>query len=151
MSLTLSKAFIAALRTNDELMRQLGAKLKDGTLQGARLFTVARPTVDEEKDKIPYIIIMPQGINSDGSEDDYEETDTCVINLLVVASEFATGSTPGLVDLAEEVRTTIREHLSDYEGVEINDYTFAASEVQYDDKKPCYWQILTYTVNTQNS
>lgn len=143
MSLKLGKAFTAALRANTDLLDTLGAD--PVSHEHARIFMVARPEADEKSDQVPYVIIMPSGINTTGTEDDYDdETDTCTVGVLVVATTFN-----DMADLAEDVRTTIAEHLTGDSDFDIDDFSFQAGPVEYDPKKPCYFQTLTYIVNTQ--
>ena len=143
MSLKLSRAFIRAIECNSDLLVTLGAD--PVTLEGARIFPVARPDEDEKEDKLPYIIIMPNGIQSKGSKDNYDETDTAIIGVLVV-----TDTADELFDLTQTVRETIDGHITDDPEFSIDDYTFSADPVKYDSERPCYFQTLTYTCNTQN-
>lgn len=142
MSLKTGKAFIDALRSNDDLMRTLGAKGKP--LSGARLFSVARSAEDDQQDKIPYVIMMPKGITTNGTKDDYDFSETATIDLLVVAKSF-----PDLVELTQTVRDTVEQKLESGDDFIIDDWTFSADAVQMDNNKPCYFQTLTYQCNTQ--
>lgn len=145
MSLRVGKAFIKALRTNEALMRRLGGQGNPPT--GARVFPVARCAEDEEADTVPYIILIPEGINAEGTKDRYEDGDTAQVSLLVVAKTYNE-----LCDLAQSVRDTLASELqaaSEGESFRIDDYTFSANAVQMDIEKPCYFQTLTYQVNTQ--
>lgn len=145
MSLKVAKAFIGAIRNNEQLIRLLGAK---GTpLSGARLFSVYYPEVDKGTDKLPYIVIMPQGINTTGSKDEYEQGDAATVDVLIAGND----NFDQFVDIAQMVRDTIEEGLEGDNDFTIDDYTFSAGPVQFDPDKPCYFQTLTYIVNTQNT
>jgi len=147
MSLTLGKAFITALRASDTLQQLLGATKPSGAsaYSGARIYAVGRTNDQEREDAIPYLIMMPEGINTDGTKDDYEQTDSATIALLCVATTFEQ-----LITLTGLVRGTIHDHLGDTSDTEVCDYTFSASAVQYDPDKPCFFQTLTYVVSTQS-
>ena len=143
MSLKLGRAFIDAIESNPELLVTLGADPE--TLQGARLFAVARTDEDEAEDLLPYVVMMPNGVTTQGSKDDYDQTDTATIDLLIVAETF-----DALIDLATDVRQTVEQNLCDDPEFRIDDWTFSANAVTYDDKRPCFFQTLTYMCNTQN-
>ena len=148
MSLRIGKTFVEALRQSDDLARLLGAREDtEHRLVGARIFAVARQTQDEQEDRIPYVIMMPEGISASASKDDYEETDLATVSLLCVADTYQ-----ALISLTEQVRETVAVRLQDAaqaEDFRIDDYSFAASAVSYDADKPCYFQTLTYQCATQ--
>lgn len=143
MSLKVGKAVIAALRSNRDLLTKLGGT--GSTLSGARIFAVARSTEDDNLDKIPYVVIIPRGVNTDGTKDGYEGLDVATIDVLCVDSTYS-----DLVDLTEMVRETLPHMDEEQDGYIINDYSFSAGEVFYDMSKPCYYQTLTYQISTQN-
>ncbi|MBQ6984592.1 MAG: hypothetical protein IJQ20_06645 [Paludibacteraceae bacterium] len=143
MSLKLGRAFNAALESNPKLLVTLGAD--PDTLQGARIFSVARTDEDEQEDKMPYVVMMPNGVTSQGTKDEYDQTDSATIGLLVAAGTF-----DELINLADIVRKTIENNLCDDPEFTIDDWTFSADAVQFDNKKPCFFQTLTYICNTQN-
>lgn len=143
MSLKLAKAFVGAIRNNEALLRTLGAK--GNPLSGARIFTASRPETEDKADKLPYIIVMPQGINTRGNKDEYDCGDNATVDVLVVG----TADPNEFVNLAQTVRDTIEDNLTGDNDFTIDDYTFSASPLMYDEKKPCYFQTLTYNVNTQ--
>lgn len=154
MSLRIGKAFVRTLRSSEPLMRLLGAKEdSESRLVGARLFAVARPTQDEAEDRIPYVIMMPDGITTQGSKDGYENADTATVRILCVADTYE-----ALIDLASLVRSTLADGLCYHDDAfyetddfVIDDYTFSASAVSYDADKPCYFQTLTYQCFTSNN
>ncbi len=137
MSLKIVKAFTAAIRQNDDLLTALGAI--NGV--GARIFPVARTDEQEKEDKMPYLIVIPTGIRTEGSKDDYEQSDIATVEIIVCDQTFE-----GLVDLADTVRLTIAQHLLQYPEQNIADYSFSASRVEFDYLRPCYYQTLSYTI-----
>lgn len=142
MSLEIGKFFIKALNANSALV----------SAAGGRIFPVARTTEDEQLDKIPYIIMQPEGLTNEGqSKDDAEgDTDLCNVSLLVCSSSYQ-----DLVTLTQSVRQTIHEAflngISDVTwSFAIDGYDFSADAVNYDPQKPCHWQTLRYTIYTHN-
>lgn len=138
MSLKIAKAFTQALRQDEDLLTTLGAT--EG--RGARIFAVARPDEDEKEDKVPYIIVMPNGVQSEGTKDDYEQVDRATVDLLICDESF-----DQLVNLASRTRHIVNQHLSSTEDYIIDDMSFTASAVQYDMARPCYYMTLTYIVS----
>ena len=143
MSLKLAKTFISSIRGNADLNQLLGA---DADGKGARIFTVARPESDENEDRIPYLVVLPESIQSEGNKDGYRGTDTVTIGLLCVASTFFE-----LIELTELVQEDVESIEAEQDGYYINDFTFSANAVQMDTLKPCYYQTLTYIVNIQKA
>ena len=144
MSLKIASAFISALRSNDELLTILGGQ--GDKKEGARIFTVARPQEDEGKDKIPYLIVQPQGLTSGGDKDAYEDGDTDTVSILIVAATY-----PALVELSQMVRDTLAAMLTEeHEEFIIDDYTFSVGATQMDIEKPCFFLDFNYQINTQN-
>jgi len=145
MSLQIGKAFISALRSNSDLLRVLGGQGKN--LDGARIFSVARPQEDENKDKIPYLIIQPQGLTAQTDKDGYEEGDNDTVSILIVAAEYE-----DLINLSQMVRDTIAAMLvEEHDGFQIDDYSLTVGPTQMDVQKPCYFHEFTYQTNTQNT
>jgi len=145
MSLQIGKAFISALRSNSDLLRVLGGQGKN--LDGARIFSVARPQEDENKDKIPYLIIQPQGLTAQTDKDGYEEGDNDTVSILIVAAEYE-----DLINLSQMVRDTIATMLvEEHDGFQIDDYSLTVGPTQMDVQKPCYFHEFTYQTNTQNT
>jgi len=145
MSLQIGKAFISALRSNSDLLRVLGGQGKN--LDGARIFSVARPQEDENKDKIPYLIIQPQGLTAQTDKDGYEEGDNDTVSILIVAAEYE-----DLINLSQMVRDTIAAMLvEEHDGFQIDDYALSVGPTQMDVQKPCYFHEFTYQTNTQNT
>lgn len=137
MSLATDKFFIEAL-SNSEVVTS--------AFEG-RIFDTARPEIDEEEDKIPYLIVTNEGVqNVTESKDDVCESDTdnVTISVLVVGRD-----RQDLADLSQCVRNCLREAITEDED-EILDYTFTAGPVQYDDMKPCHFVTLNYNCVTEN-
>jgi hypothetical protein len=55
-----------------------------------------------------------------------------------------------LHELTQMVRETILSYLRENDTA-IMDYNFAAQQIQYDSLKPCYWQVLTYQCDVNNT
>lgn len=145
MSLKTDIIFVRALRSNDELMEQLPA----GDVYNT---TIAMPEQDAENAPLPYIIVTYDGMqNLDTDKDSPFEGDT---DRVQIGIEVASESRPQLASLAEQIRTTVREFFEnldssdeDYDLVPL-DVDFSAQAVQYDEWKPCYWQVLQYQCDT---
>ncbi len=145
MSLRIGSAFLAALRANTDLQTMLGgmATADDETYTGARIFYVARMEADELQDRIPYIVVMPKGITTQGNKDNYDAEEMATVDVLCVATDGES-----LVELAEKVKATIEDSLQGDETYHICDFAFSASAVQFDPDKPCFFQTLTYQCST---
>lgn len=145
MSLKTDIIFVRALRSNDELMEQLPA----GDVYNT---TIAMPEQDAENAPLPYIIVTYDGMqNLDTDKDSPFEGDT---DRVQIGIEVAAESRPQLASLTEQIRTTVREFFEnldssdeDYDLVPL-DVDFSAQAVQYDEWKPCYWQVLQYQCDT---
>jgi len=145
MSLKTDIIFVRALRSNDELMEQLPA----GDVYNT---TIAMPEQDAENAPLPYIIVTYDGMqNLDTDKDSPFEGDT---DRVQIGIEVASESRPQLATLTEQIRTTVREFFEnldssdeDYDLVPL-DVDFSAQAVQYDEWKPCYWQVLQYQCDT---
>lgn len=143
MSLRTDQFFFHALDANDDIVDAVGR----------RIFNTARPTSDENADRVPYIVITLDGVkNLSVTKDDIEgDTDETNVSLLVVAND-----REELATLTESVRAQCRTYLSqveegsDAEEQQIApvDWTFSASEISYDAAKPCFYQTLRYTCDT---
>ena len=139
MSLATDSIFVTALKANAELMGLVSNRLYSTT--------IAMPDKDLNNAPIPYIIVMFEGLNNDvTTKDDEMESDTDVVNVSV---EVATKSRKALSELTKEVRQTIYNYLR-REDTAIEDYQFSAERVNYDQTKPCYWQVLNYRCDVIN-
>lgn len=144
MSLTTDKFFYNALKDDEDII----------TLTEGRIFNTARPTEDENEDKIPYIIITFDSLTNDGTTKDSWEgiTDRVNISLLAVAS-----TREALADLTTAMRATIHEYYEDCQSGTVDDddcpddYFFTAGRIDYDMLKPCYYQTMRYECSTLNT
>lgn len=145
MSLKTDIIFVKALSENSELIAQLPAK-------GIYNTSIPLPDADYLNAPIPYIIVRYEGCNNDGTnKDETYEGESDNVNISV---EIAAEKREDVADLAETVRTTIREYFEtadptddDFDLVPV-DYQFSASGVMYDADKPCFWQTLNYACDT---
>ena len=145
MSLQTDIIFAKALKSNANLMAELPA---------GNVYNTAIALPDEEADNapVPYIIVSFNGlVNQDFTKDNQFEgmTDAVTIGITIAAR-----TREELADLAIEARHTIVEYLQaqrpgdeDYELVP-REIQLQTQGVQYDSLKPCYWQELTYTCDT---
>jgi hypothetical protein len=137
MSLTTDKFFYDALR---------GTSIDKAC--GGRIFNPARPTVDEDKDRIPYVVIFLESVaNMSQTKDDIEgDTDSSSVVLLVVASD-----RQSLGELTTGIRRRIKEYWKSRPAEAPIDWEFRAGPVQYDVVKPCCFQELMYICLTDNT
>ena len=145
MSLITDKVFYNALKSNAELVEEVGG----------RIYSTAIPTPDEEllNEPVPYIIITFDGMQNEGyTKDNSFEGDTDKVQVgILVASE----DRESLGVLAEMIRQTVINYFEnttghakeDYDLVP-SDYAITASAIQYDSLKPCFWQSLNYACDT---
>lgn len=145
MSLQTDRIFLKALSESTDI----AAKVDD------RIYSTAIPMPEEDADNVPvpYIIVTFDGLQNDAHTKDSSfegMEDKVQIGVTVVAE-----TRPKLAELTELVRTAIRtffedvqESDEDYSLVPI-DYMFSAQAVQYDDLKPCYYQIMSYQCDTE--
>lgn len=146
MSLQTDIVFVAAIKSDAELLGQLAA----GDVYNT---TIALPDEDLDNAPLPYVIVSFGGMANDQStKDDYEgDTDSVTVTIEVAAR---TRAELGL--LAGKIRTSVRQYFLDSEeGDELHDmvpldYQLSASPVNYDQFKPCYWQTLIYQCDTTN-
>lgn len=140
MSLSTDKFFYDTLIDDPAVM---------ATVEG-RIFNPAREDIDEEEDKIPYIIIAledVQNVTNDKDERGEGLYDQSVISVLVVER-----NRDKLAVLSEQVRRDMRNAINAFDasdearlGFGITNYTFRAGQVQFDPAKPCCFQQLVYT------
>ncbi len=144
MSLQTDVIFVQALRSNTSLTRELAAQDVYNT-------TIALPDEDLDNAEVPYVIVAYDGMQNDTStKDSYEGyTDTVSVSVTIAAKTRAK-----LSELAAMVRETVREYFEDatpsmehYDLVPL-DYQVSATRVSYDALKPCYWQALNYSCDT---
>lgn len=141
MSLQVSKYVIKALQSSESIM---------GKTEG-RIYFVGRDNAAEEEDKIPYVVVMPEGVSTDGSKDEYEIFDTDQVSVMVVAE---TGEE--IMEMADEVRLAMKaeyyrnRHIQEGWPFIVRQFTFSAGAVNYDPMKPCYFQALAYSIEDEN-
>jgi hypothetical protein len=152
MSLATDSIFITALQSNSDLLEALGYVAPTLTTEGtpARLYGTAIPLPDEDLDNVPvpYVIVTFDGLTNDqGTKDDRYESPYDTVNIGV---EVTARTLDDLHELTQMVRDTILSYLRTNDTA-INDYQFAAQQIQYDSMKPCYWQVLTYQCDVTNT
>lgn len=141
MSLQSPKFIISAINANADIVGAIGG----------RLYYVGRDNAAEDEDKIPYIVVMPKGLSELTTKDVGAEEDEDKIDVLVVAE-----SGEALMTLADKVRRTIYNYHVQTGGVEdsgrfvVSQVSFSAGEVFFDPTKPCYYQFLSFTLNTED-
>ena len=97
---------------------------------------------------VPYIIVTFDSLTNDqGTKDDRYESENDTVNIGV---EVTAKTLDDLHELTQMVRDTILSYLRANDTV-IQDYQFAAQQIQYDSLKPCYWQVLTYQCDVNNN
>lgn len=148
MSLATDSIFITALQSNSELLEALGYDPETG--ENARLYCTAIPLPDEDADNVavPYVIVTFDGLTNDqGTKDDRYESEYDTVNIGV---EVTARNINELHDMTQMVRDTILSYLRENDTA-IMDYNFAAQQIQFDSLKPCYWQVLTYQCDVNNT
>ena len=141
MSLQSPKFIISAISADEDIVRTIGG----------RLYYVGRDNAAEDEDKIPYIVVMPKGVSELTTKDGGTEEDEDRIDVLVV-----TESGEALMTLAGKVRRTVYNYHVHTGGFEesgnfvVSQVSFSAGEVFFDPIKPCYYQILSFTLNTED-
>lgn len=146
MSLQTDIIFVAAIKSDAELLRQLAI----GDVYNT---AIAMPDEDADNAPVPYVIVA-QGevVNDDTTKDDYE-SDFDSVNITI---EVAARTRKELGTLTDRIRKTIRQYFmsvtddsDDYYLVPV-DYHFSAKPVTYDPLKPCYWMELIYQCDVKN-
>ena len=147
MSLQTDIIFVKALRENADLMKQLPA----GDVYNT---SIALPDEDLSNAPLPYIIVSFDGLTNDvETKDDPYEGDS---DNVTISIEIAAKTRPELGQLAEDVRRQVHQYFVDADPTDEDadmiplDYQFSAQQVNYDQMKPCYWQVLTYQCDTKS-
>lgn len=144
MSLLTDIIFVKALQADRELIAQLPA----GDVYNT---TIALPDEEAENAQTPYAIVMFDGLTNDQSTKDSYEGESDSVNISI---EVAAKTRQQLGELTQRVRRAVVEYFEsitsedEYADLVPEDYQFTASQVNYDPKKPCYWQILSYQCDT---
>ena len=154
MSLATDSIFVSALQSNSELLEKLTEYIDDdGNIQydeTPRLYGTAIRLPDDDADNVPvpYIIVTFDSLaNDQGTKDDRYESEYDTVNIGV---EITARTLDDLHELTQMVRDTILSYLRANDTA-IEDYQFAAQQIQYDSLKPCYWQVLTYQCDVVNT
>ena len=145
MSLQTDIIFVKALRANADLMKQLAA----GDVYNT---SIALPDEDLDNAPLPYVIVSFDGLtnNVETKDDPYEgDSDNVTISI-----EIAARTRTELGQLAEAVRHQVHDYFvnadprDDDSDLVPLDYQFSVQQVNYDQMKPCYWQVLSYQCDT---
>ena len=145
MSLITDKVFYNALRSNADLMTQVGGRIESTSI----------PVPDDEFENtpVPYVIITFDGLQNEGfTKDNSFEGDTDRVQVGIVV---AANTRDDLGDIMQAIRAIIiayfedgENHTYDDHDLVPNSYTFSAGQIGYDPDKPCYYQTLTYNCDT---
>jgi hypothetical protein len=145
MSLLTDIIFVKALRANTDLMQQLAA----GDVYNT---SIALPDEDLDNAPLPYVIVSFDGLTNDvETKDDPYEGDS---DNVTISIEIAARTRKELGRLAEAVRHQVHDYFVNDDQTDEDsdmiplDYQFSAQQVNYDQMKPCYWQVLTYQCDT---
>ena len=147
MSLLTDIIFVKAIRSNTDIISQLPA----GDVYNT---AIALPDEEAENAPLPYIIVSFDGLNNqDDTKDDAFESESDSVQIGIT---ICTGEREELGEMAVAVHTTIREYFREHYGDTTdedfalipNDITLSAQGVQYDNMKPCFWQVLNYQCDT---
>ena len=145
MSLQTDIIFVKALRANADLMAQLAA----GDVYNT---SIALPDEDLDNAPLPYVIVSFDGLTNDvETKDDPYEGDS---DNVTISIEIAAKTRTELGRLAEAVRHQVHDYFVEADPTDDDfnlvplDYQFSAQQVNYDQMKPCYWQVLSYQCDT---
>ena len=141
MSLQTDIIFVKALRANANLMALLAA----GDVYNT---AIALPDEDLDNAPLPYVIVSFDGLTNDvETKDDPYEGDSDAVTISI---EIAAKTRTELGRLAEAVRHQVHDYFVNDDQTDDDsdlvplDYQFSAQAVNYDQMKPCYWQVLNY-------
>ena len=145
MSLQTDIIFVKALRANADLMAQLAA----GDVYNT---SIALPDEDLDNAPLPYVIVSFDGLTNDvETKDDPYEGDS---DNVTISIEIAARTRTELGQIAEAVRHQVHDYFVEADPTDDDfnlvplDYQFSAQQVNYDQLKPCYWQVLSYQCDT---
>lgn len=147
MSLQTDIIFVKALRSDSGLM----AALASGDVYNT---AIPLPEQDALNAALPYVIVSFDGMeNTESTKDNRWEgaTDRVQIGIEIAARE-----RPQVADIAISCRNAVAayfaEHVQDTQDEDYplipSQYDLQAEGVRYDERKPCYWQRLTFTCDT---
>jgi hypothetical protein len=144
MSLQTDIIFVKAISSNAALMAKLPA-------HGCYNTAIPVPKEGDANVKIPYVLVSYSGMENENRTKDSFEGQNDKVEIQV---EIAARNRNELAELAETIRETIRDYFEnadprdeDFELIP-EDYHLSASAVMLDDAKPCHWQILSYSCDT---
>lgn len=146
MSLQTDIIFVAAIKSDTELLKQLAI----GDVYNT---TIAMPDEDLDNADVPYVIVSQGEVVNDGTTKDDYEGDTDSVNITI---EVAARTRAELGTLADCIRKTVRRYfMASEDGDELHDmvpldYQFSAKPVTYDPLKPCWWMELNYQCDVNN-
>lgn len=140
MSLALDAVFINALSADSALMEDI-----DSNLYGT---AIPVPDKDTVNTPLPFVIVTFDGMRNDTSDKDIDDMEGSE-DIVTISVEVAAKTLDELHQLTTVIRNDIRDYMSnadnEAEGYALpSDYTLTAGAIQFDDRKPCFWQILTY-------
>ena len=145
MSLQTDIIFVKALRANADLMAQLAA----GDVYNT---AIALPDEDLDNAPLPYAIVTFDGLTNDiDTKDDPFESESDSVNISI---EIAARTRKELGQLAEAIRHQVHQYFINADPTDEDadliphDYQLSAQAVNYDQMKPCYWQVLSYQCDT---
>jgi len=142
-----------SLQTDIIFYRAIKADPNIAAVTEGRIYNTAIPLPDEDAANVPlpYIVVSFDGLINDTSTKDSFEGYSDNVQISV---EIAATTRPQLAMLATHSRAAISRFFAelpswdeDYDLVP-EDYSFSAGPVNYDDKKPGYWQVLSYSCDT---
>ena len=102
---------------------------------------------------LPYLIVSFDGLSNDQTtKDDPFESDSDSVSIGIT---IATDNREQLALLAQKVREVVHGYMMTQDETSsavarIEDYALTAEAVQYDQLKPCYWQVLKYQCDVEN-
>lgn len=138
--------------TTDEIFFE-ALKADTGIMQSTegRIFPtcIEVPPMDQDKTKMPYVIIMNNGFtNTPGDKDveweDDEDSDTTAV-------EISASSQKEVTELTSQIRMAISGYITQMNYDERPRLTsLTSSGIAWDWTKPCYFQTLTYQCKVNN-
>ena len=147
MSLLTDIIFVKALRASQEIIDMLPA----GDVYNT---AIALPDEDLDNAPAPYVIVSFDSLTNDiDTKDDPYESESDSVNISI---EIAARTRQELGELAQLVRHQVHDYFIGYDPTEEDaeliptDYQFTAQAVNYDQLKPCYWQVLNYQCDTNS-
>ena len=121
---------------------------------GGRIFNPARSTVDEEEDRLPYIIVnFDKLTNEESTKDNANEGDTDIVDVsITICAE----DRVSLATLAKNVRDAINDYFNNLDAAEAfnldapNWWRFSTDAVYYEEGRPCVYTKFYYSCDTNS-